>query len=131
MGERNIKSQNLNGGECGNRIHLFFLLARQATTPCSPIPRMVVRRGVYTARALTVLTLRGLSHYQDYGSWLTACWCQKMVPTHSIRAYEAQCHPNGFGKLLVVAEGFEPTGDVVFETTAYAVLLRDQVVIIR
>ena len=88
---------------------------------------MVVRRGVYTARALTVLTLRGLSHYQDYGSWLTACWCQKMVPTHSIRAYEAQCHANGFGKLLVVAEGFEPTSVVVFETTAYAVLLRDHV----
>ena len=58
-------------------------------------------------------------------------WCQKMVPTHSIRAYEAQCHANGFGKLLVVAEGFEPTGDVVFETTAYSVLLRDQIVIIR
>lgn len=92
---------------------------------------MVVRRGVYTARALTVLTVRGLSHCQDYGSWLTACWYQKMVPTHSSQRYELRCYANSSGILLVVAEGFEPTGDVVFETTAYAVLLRDQVVIIR
>ena len=92
---------------------------------------MAVRRGVYTARALTVLTVRGLSHYQDYGSWLTACWYQKMVTIHPSQRYELQCYPNSSGILLVVAEGFEPTGDVVFENTAYAVLLRDHIVIIR
>lgn len=54
-----------------------------------------------------------------------------MVPTHSSQRYELRCYANSSGILLVVAVGFEPTGDVVFETTAYAVLLRDQMVIIR
>lgn len=31
-----------NSGACGNWTHLNFLLARQATTPCSPKPQSVV-----------------------------------------------------------------------------------------
>ena len=40
---RNFKKNQIllvYGGRWWNRIHLFFLLARQVTTPCSPIPHI-------------------------------------------------------------------------------------------